>query len=119
MRKPLRSPGPGSKAHCAPRSRTWARQRWPSCARKFERIRLALLSEIVKDVPAIYARYLTADDMRALAAFYSTPTGAKMLQALPKFLPEAFATVLPRMQSMAGETQESFLKLLRERGVLQ
>jgi hypothetical protein len=26
--------------------------------------------------------------------------------------------VLPRMQSMAAETQDSFLKLLRERGVL-
>jgi hypothetical protein len=85
---------------------------------EFERIRLARLSEIVKDVPAIYARYLTAEDMRTLAAFYSTPTGAKMLQVLPKVLPEGFATVLPRMQSMAGETQESFLKLLRERGLL-
>ena len=86
--------------------------------RDFERIRLARLSEIVKDVPAIYARYLTAEDMRALAAFYGTPTGAKMLQALPKILPEAFAVVLPRMQSMAAETQDSFLKLLRERGLL-
>jgi hypothetical protein len=86
--------------------------------REFERIRLARLAEIVKDVPAIYARHLTADDMRALAAFYSTATGAKMLQAVPKVLPEAFATVLPRMQSMTAETQESFLKLLRERGVL-
>jgi hypothetical protein len=86
--------------------------------REFERIRLARLSEIVKDVPAIYARYLTAEDMRTLAAFYGTPTGVKMLQALPKILPEAFAVVLPRMQSMAAETQDSFLKLLRERGVL-
>ena len=85
---------------------------------EFERIRLARLSEIVKDVPAIYARYLTVEDMRTLAAFYSTPTGAKMLQVLPKVLPEAFATVLPRVQSMAGETQDSFLKLLRERGLL-
>jgi hypothetical protein len=81
-------------------------------------IRLARLSEIVKDVPAIYARYLTVEDMRTLAAFYSTPTGARLLQVLPKILPEGFATVLPRMQSMAGETQESFLKLLRERGLL-
>jgi uncharacterized protein len=86
--------------------------------REFERIRLARLSEITKDVPAIYARYLTAEDMRTLAAFYGTPTGAKMLQALPKILPEAFAVVLPRMQSMAAETQDSFLKLLRERGLL-
>jgi hypothetical protein len=85
---------------------------------EFERIRLARLAEIVKDVPAIYARYLTADDMRALAACYSTATGTKMLQVLPKVLPEAFATVLPRMQSMTADTQESFLKLLRERGVL-
>jgi hypothetical protein len=85
---------------------------------EFERIRLARLSEIVKDVPAIYARYLTVEDMRTLAAFYSTPTGARLLQVLPKILPEGFATVLPRMQSMAGETQESFLKILRERGLL-
>ena len=42
-----------------------------------------------------------------------------MLQAVPKVLPEAFATVLPRMQSMTAETQESFLKLLRERGLLK
>jgi uncharacterized protein len=85
--------------------------------REFERIRLARLSEIVKDVPAIYARHLTAEDMRTLAAFYGSPTGAKMLQAMPKILPEAFAVVLPRMQSMTADTQESFLKLLRERGL--
>ena len=85
---------------------------------EFERIRLARLSEIVKDVPAIYARYLTVEDMRVLAAFYGTATGAKMLQVLPKVLPEAFAVVLPRMQSMTADTQESFLKLLRERGLL-
>ena len=86
--------------------------------REFERIRLARLSEAVKDVPAIYARHLNADDMRVLAAFYSTTTGAKMLQALPKIMPEAFAIVLPRMQSMTAETQDAFLKLLRERGLL-
>lgn len=73
--------------------------------REFERIRLARLSEVVKDIPA-------------LAAFYGTATGTKMLQAMPKVLPEAFASVLPRMQPMMAETQDSFLKLLRERGLL-
>jgi uncharacterized protein len=72
---------------------------------EFARIRLARLSEIVKDVPALYVRYLSAEDMRTLAAFYGTPTGARMLQVLPVLLPEAFATVLPRVQSMAGETR--------------
>ena len=81
--------------------------------REFERIRLARMSEAVKDVPAIYARHLSADDMRVLAAFYGTSTGTRMLQAMPKVLPEAFASVLPRMQSMLADTQDSFLKLLR------
>ena len=35
--------------------------------REFERIRLARLSEVVKDIPAIYARHLNAEDMRVLA----------------------------------------------------
>ena len=86
--------------------------------REFERIRLARLSEVVKDIPAIYARHLNAEDMRVLAAFYGTATGTKMLQAMPKVLPEAFASVLPRMEPMMAETQDSFLKLLRERGLL-
>jgi hypothetical protein len=37
---------------------------------------------------------------------------------MPKVLPEAFASVLPRMQPMLTETQDSFLKLLRDRGLL-
>jgi len=86
--------------------------------REFERIRLVRLSEVVKDIPAIYARHLNAEDMRVLATFYGTATGTKMLQAMPKVLPEAFASVLPRMQPMMAETQDSFLKLLRERGLL-
>ncbi len=86
--------------------------------REFERIRLARLHEIVKDLPAIYARYLTPEEMYELAAFYSTPTGAKMLGIMPKILPDAFASVLPRMQTMTIETQDAFMKLLRERGLL-
>ena len=117
-RRPWRPPGPASRPRCARRSRTSIAATLAELRREFERIRLARLSEIVKDVPAIYARYLTAEDMRVLAAFWSTPTGAKMLQAMPKILPEIFAAVLPRMQSMTAETQEAFLKLLRERGLL-
>ncbi|HZN32064.1 MAG TPA: DUF2059 domain-containing protein, partial [Xanthobacteraceae bacterium] len=86
--------------------------------REFERIRLARLREITKDPPAIYARYLSAEEMEEIAAFYSSRTGAKMLGIMPKALPEAFASVLPRIQAMTMETQDSFMKLLRERGLL-
>lgn len=86
--------------------------------REFERIRLARLREITKDLPAIYARYLSAEEMEEIAALYSSRTGAKMLGIMPKVLPEAFASVLPRIQAMTMETQDSFMKLLRERGLL-
>jgi hypothetical protein len=101
----------------AANDRISTQQRSPTC-REFERIRLVRLSEVVKDIPAIYARHLNAEDMRVLAAFYGTATGTKMLQAMPKVLPEAFASVLPRTQPMMAETQDSFLRLLRERGLL-
>ena len=86
--------------------------------REFERIRLARLSEIEKDVPAIYARHLTAEDMRETGRVLQHADRRKDARSLPKILPEAFAAVLPRMQSMTAETQEVFLKLLRERGLL-
>jgi uncharacterized protein len=86
--------------------------------REFERIRLARLHEMTKDLPALYVRHLTAEEMREVATFYRTPTGAKMLGVLPKILPDAFATILPRVQAMNAETQDLFLKLLRERGLL-
>ena len=70
--------------------------------REFERIRLARLSEVVKDIPTIYARHLNAEDMRVLAAFYGTATGTKMLQAMPKVLPEAFASVLAAQAAHDG-----------------
>ena len=62
--------------------------------------------------------FATLNAQAVEAAFYGTATGTKMLQAMPKVLPEAFASVLPRMQPMMAETQDSFLKLLRERGLL-
>ena len=37
---------------------------------------------------------------------------------MPKVLPEQFASVLPRIQAMTMETQDAFMKLLRERGLL-
>jgi hypothetical protein len=86
--------------------------------REFERIRLARLREATKDLPQIYARHLTAEEMREIAVFYRTPTGAKVLGVMPQVLPEAFAAMLPRAQSIASETQDLFIKLLRERGLL-
>ncbi len=87
--------------------------------REFEKIRLARLHEIVKDLPTIYARHLTAEQMREIAAFYRSPTGQRMLQVLPSVMTEGFALVLPRMRIVTDDSQEMFLKLLLERGLIK
>lgn len=40
--------------------------------------------ELQDRMAAIYAKYLTDEDVNAFLAFYETPTGKKMLEAMPK-----------------------------------
>jgi hypothetical protein len=44
---------------------------------------------LVAQMAAIYAKHFTAEDLRALVAFYSTPAGQKALKALPLITQEA------------------------------
>jgi hypothetical protein len=87
--------------------------------REFERIRLQKVRELMKDTPAIYARHLAPEDMRAIAAFYRSPTGTRMLQAVPSIVGEIFAIALPGMPGVIGDTHEAFLTLVRERGLIK
>jgi hypothetical protein len=83
---------------------------------EFERIRLAKLRAVIKDLPEIYARHLTPPEMREIAAFYRTPTGTRLMQVVPAVIGEVFAIVLPAMPSVVNDTHEEFLRLARERG---
>jgi hypothetical protein len=85
---------------------------------EYTRFRLVRLREATKDLPAIYARLLTTDEMRALVDFYRTPPGQKMLEMVPQIMTEAFATVLPRVRAVNDESHSDFMKLLRQRGLL-
>jgi hypothetical protein len=82
----------------------------------FERIRLAKMQAVMKDAHLIYARHLSPAEMREIAAFYRSPTGTKMLQAVPAVMAEIFALVLPAMPTIVSDTHEDFLRLARERG---
>jgi hypothetical protein len=86
---------------------------------EFERIRLGRMRSLMKDMPITYARHLTQEDMRNAIAFYRTPTGQRILHVVPRVLTEGFGSVLPLLPGAAAETHEAFLKLLRERGLLQ
>jgi uncharacterized protein len=86
---------------------------------EYQHIRLAHMREAMKDMPALYARHLAAGEIRDITAFYRTPAGSRMLQAIPHVFTEGFAVVLPRMPAVASDTHEIFVGRLRERGLLK
>jgi hypothetical protein len=87
--------------------------------REFERIRLEKLRELMKDVPAIYARHLGEQEMRQIIEFYRTPAGTRLMHIVPSVMSEIFAIALPAMPGLISDTHEEFLKLARERGYIK
>jgi hypothetical protein len=55
-------------------------------------------------VPA-YQKHFTKGDMEALTAFYSSPTGQKILQELPAITSESMQTALPIMRKNIEQMQ--------------
>jgi hypothetical protein len=87
--------------------------------RDFERIRLQKLRDLMKDGPAVYARHLSQEDMVEISQFYRTPAGTRLLQAVPAILAEIFAIALPAMPAVMNDTNEEFVKLARDRGLIR
>jgi hypothetical protein len=87
--------------------------------REFERIRLEKLQALLKDVPTIYARHLTVDEMREIAVFYRSPTGTRLMHVVPNVVGEILAVALPGMPGVINDTHEAFLILARERGYIK
>jgi len=56
-------------------------------------------------VPA-YQKHFTKGDMDALIAFYSTPTGQKMLQQLPAVMTEGMDAMMPIMRKSVDKMTE-------------
>jgi hypothetical protein len=86
---------------------------------EFARIRLEKMRALMKDVPGIYARHFSLDDMRQIIAFYRTPAGERLIQAAPDIVGELFAIALPAMPNLVAETYDEFLKLARARGYVK
>jgi hypothetical protein len=84
--------------------------------REFERIRLEKLQALLKGAPAIYARLLTVEEMREIAAFYRSATGTRLMHVVPGIISEIMAIALPGMPGVINDTHEAFLALARERG---
>jgi uncharacterized protein len=83
---------------------------------EFQKLVVDYVSEIMNDLPAIYARYLTAQEMREIVAFYRTPTGAKALKVMPQATADSVSLIMPRLQGMQEKANLAFLTILQKRG---
>lgn len=68
-------------------------------------------------IPA-YEKHFTKSDMDALVAFYSTPSGQKILRELPQVTAESMQTAMPIMQKymegMTDKIQQQMAEMLKE-----
>ena len=84
---------------------------------EFERIQMQYMANVMADAPAIYARHLSAQELRDMTAFYRTPSGQKSMQVMPQVMSEVFAMVVPKMQGVQAQIMDAFTRVLRQRGI--
>lgn len=66
---------------------------------------------LMAEMPPVYARYFTADELNELLAFQTSALGRKALQVQPKIMGE----VMPRMMQRLPQVQAAVQAALRER----
>ena len=70
------------------------------------------------EVP-IYQKHLTKGDVNALIAFYSSPTGQKMMRELPEIMSETMQSIVPliqkQLESIQGRVEQEFAQALNSR----
>src|SRR5258706_13050198 len=83
----------------------------------------AMSKEIVKDLPLdgmlddtipIYQKHLTKNDVDAMAGFYSSPTGQKLLREQPAIAGESMQAVSPRMQKAMSDIMDRIGRMAEE-----
>jgi len=72
------------------------------------------LNGMIDDMIPVYQRHLTKADISAMAKFYETPTGQKMLREQPQMTAEAMKAVQPRMEKMMADMMDEAEKAARE-----
>jgi hypothetical protein len=83
---------------------------------EFEHTLTSYTNEMMKDAPAIYARYFTADELRQIIAFYKSPAGMKALHTMPKVMADVTGIMLPRMQGFQNDLNTRLVAILAKHG---
>src|SRR5580704_3628632 len=74
--------------------------------------------EMLDSMVPIYQKHFTKGDIDHLVAFYSTPTGQKVLRELPAITAEAMQSMLPliqqRMETMTRDLQQQVAEMIKQ-----
>ncbi len=74
--------------------------------------------EMLQTMVPVYQKHLTRGDVDALVAFYSSPTGKKMLRDMPAIMGEAMESMMPLMQkqmdAMAERVQREVAQMIKD-----
>ena len=72
--------------------------------------------EVMNDSPAVYARHFTAEELRAMLAFYKSPVGQKALHTMPTVMGELGQQMAPRMQAFQTDLHLKMEATLKKHG---
>lgn len=62
--------------------------------------------EMLQAMVPVYQKHFTKGDIEALTAFYTTPTGQKVLKEMPAITAETMQSVMPLIQKMTAKAIE-------------
>jgi hypothetical protein len=68
------------------------------------------MDEMMQDMVPAYQKHLTKGDTDNLVAFYSSPTGEKLLREMPAIMAEAMQDMIPIMSKYTDTVKQTLLK---------
>jgi uncharacterized protein len=80
-------------------------------------------ADIMKDLPVdgmlddmipVYQKHLSRSDVEAMTAFYSSPTGQKLLREMPAMTAESMQAASPRIQALMDKVVERAQAMSKE-----
>jgi len=69
---------------------------------------------MLDDMIPVYQKYLTHTDVDAMIAFYSSPTGKKLMQDMPQMMQEAMQASNQRMQKQMAAAMQRIDAMMKE-----
>lgn len=76
----------------------------------------ARIGELIEAVAIVYSSNFSAEELRAVIAFYKTPVGQKFLQKQPFMMQQTMTVGQKFGQSIAADMQKRMIEELRKKG---